>query len=88
MTYIRLQRSLDPVRAAGVGCLEEHAAHAAHCQLLAAGPALAHVARRGGVQAALRRSLPQQPAHGESSFKWQCSGDNECVDKHPNNRFV
>ena len=61
---IQLSRSLDPVRAAGVGCLEEHAAHAAHSQLLAAGPALAHVARRGGVQPALRRSLPQQPAHG------------------------
>ena len=52
MTLFTIQqsRSLDPVRAARVGCLEEHAAHAAHGELLAAGPALAHVARRGGVQ--------------------------------------
>ena len=66
MTLFTIQqsRSLDPVRAARVGCLEEHAAHAAHSQLLAAGPALAHVARRGGVQPALRSSLSQQPAHG------------------------
>ena len=59
--FISVLKCLNPVSSKRVGGLEEHPAHSAHVEEVVARPALADVARGGGVSPAPGTGLPQQP---------------------------